>query len=302
MNLGPYYLYSPPFEGGLCKIFKASRFDRPGQFFAIKIPLDENNYSHINALRREAKVLSKVRHPNIIKLLEAHLEGSPPYIVLEYLPGGSLRTRVGNLSYGEVIFILYRVSSALDAIHQVGGFHRDIKPDNILVSADGDIILADVNIANVPSTNSSLTRSIAGTPGYIDPWVVNQPYDSKADIYSLGITIMELLTGRDPKSLVNASGLSVGMSMLPIQNDDHKRAFYNLIKAMTSNKRDLRPKAHAIHHYALSLLNGGPLPPLPTEKKYERLPTSPPSIGGILIVGALVILLFVGIAALARSK
>lgn len=302
LKLGSYYLYTPPFVGGFCKVYKAIRLDRPQKFYAIKMPLDQTNPEQIKALHREAKVLSKVRHPNIIKLLEKYLDYDPPYIVLEYLSGGSLERNVGCISYEEAIYILYRISSALGVFHQKGGFHRDIKPANILISNDGDVVLADVNIANIPSTGSSFTRSICGTPGYIDPWVVNRQYDWRADIFSLGVTITELITGVSPGSIINNAGLAIQMSDLPIENDNHRKAFYRLIKAMVSTNRNLRPNTQTIHHYALSLLNGGLLPRLPAVIKQKKPPTEPISIGGILVAGAFMVLLFIGIAALSGKK
>ncbi|HEX7320861.1 MAG TPA: serine/threonine-protein kinase [bacterium] len=302
MAIETYQLYYPPFEGGFCRVFKASRNDKPGKFFAIKMPKDENNPEHIKALERELKVLLRIKHPNIIKLISSNLNHKPPFIVLEYLSGGNLRSRVGKLSYEETVFVLCRISSALGAFHQAGGFHRDVKPENILVNNTGDVILADVNIANVPSNTSKLTRSIGGTDGYIDPWLDNQSFDSKADIFSLGITIIELLTGENPILRKCKDGIILNISDLPIDNKEHKKAFFRLIKAMISGNRELRPDADTVQQYSMALLNSGPLPLLPTPKISQKSYSKPPSITGILVVGAFAILLFVGIAALCRRR
>jgi len=291
IKLDAYYLYPPPFEGGFCKVYKAVRPDIPGKFFAIKMP-KENKVSQKKVLQREVKFLSKIQHPNIVKLYENHLDKNPPYIVEEYVEGGDLRAQVGKLSYKQVLFILYRISQALGFIHQSGGFHRDIKPDNILVTKGGDLKLGDPNIANVPSTTTTMTRSIGGTPGYIDPWVANNQYDSIADIYSLGVTVVELLTDKRPV------GFSLTQTALPISNIIHRRAFYRLIAAMISKDRNLRPNAYTIEQYTLALLDGGPLPTLPMRKKIQPKPTESPSIVGVLVTSAVLVLVFVGIAAL----
>ena len=299
--LGGYIIFNPPFEGGFCKVYKALRLDRPGKFFAIKTPIDSSNINQIERLKREYKVLSKIKHPHLIKLVEERLNSKPPFLVFEYLAGGNLRSKVGKLNYNSILLMTYQISGALSAIHKAGGFHRDIKPDNILISPDGSFILSDVNIGNVPSDKSTMTYTIGGTRGYIDPWVVNKKYDPLADIWSFGITITELLAGIKPNRLVNLNGFALKISNIPIENKPHRRAIYNLIYAMLTPKRSKRPDASIIQNYAWVLLNGGQLPILKIKPSTKVLKKKE-EIDGIIATGVVVGLLLVGIAAFFFSK
>jgi serine/threonine protein kinase len=262
-----YDLHPSPVEGGFGRVFLATRVDQPGVYFVIKTPRDPNNALHRKALEREEKVCRAVNHPNLISLVEVNMEHNPPYIVMKYHPGGSVRDQMNKgLSCEMAILALYQVSGALSAIHGRGGFHRDIKPDNILLSAEGSFILADAGLANVPTTGSSFTHTVMGTPGYIDPHVVNQPYDWAADIWSLGVTFGEMVTNKRPREIADISGLRLQLKDINAANDATSQSIYRLLQATLSSNRNIRPSAGTVQQYASALLEGGKLPeiaPLP---------------------------------------
>lgn len=164
----------------------------------------------LELFEREARYLYRARaNQNIVKLIWHNLGHNPPYIVLEYCAGGSLRSRVGKLGWRDVSNIVGAAASALHTVHEAGGHHRDVKPDNLLLAGPKNgswlVKLGDFGLARVPSsrTTSLMTRNACGTEGYMDPALLaGAPFSPACDIYSLGITATELLTGsRDPASI-----------------------------------------------------------------------------------------------------
>ena len=161
---------------------------------------------------REARIAAKLRHPNVVQVYDVGVSGEHHYIAMEYLPGGQVMGRDGSarpLSFA--LRIASQIASALDYAGVHGIVHRDIKPDNILLREDGAAVLTDFGIARV-SDASRMTRTgaIVGTPHYMSPEQARgQPLDGRADIYSLGIVLYELLVGRVPYQA--ADSLAVGI-------------------------------------------------------------------------------------------
>lgn len=152
---------------------------------------------------REAQVVVALNHPAIVPVYDVGVEKEEPYLVMEYLPGGTLSERLerGALSVSEAARVLRRVGAALDHAHRHGVIHRDLKPDNILFDAAGNAYLADFGIVKVAEATAALTGSqIIGTPAYMSPEQVhgNMAIDGRSDIYALGVILFEMLTGRKP--------------------------------------------------------------------------------------------------------
>lgn len=226
--------------------------------------------------------------------MESQLSAKPPFVVFEYMTGGSLADylRHQRLDFEGAALLLRQLSSALAVFHSKGGFHRDIKPDNVLIGPDGSFVLADANLAGMPTSSSSFTQNVAGTPGYIDPYVVNHPYDSAADIWSLAVTILEAITGDRPSVESLQNGV-VHLGATPAPTDGHRTALERLLGSMLSKVRSRRPAAMLVHTYADVLLRGGQLPPL------AEPPRQPQSDIGSAIAGiGILALIFVGVAAL----
>lgn len=183
---------------------------------------------------REALQLYRLldnRH--VVDLLEEHLDAEPPYIVLEYCEGGSFeRFTTSPQPWHFVAKVMVHTLVALYAIHRANGFHRDIKPHNLLLAWDPDdgwiVKVADFGLARLAVTGASMTRGLAGTAGYIAPEVImGEPFHPGADIFSLGIVAVELLTTRrDPDGL---------------QQVDAPTGFLTLVRRMTSREMSQRP-------------------------------------------------------------
>jgi len=158
---------------------------------------------------REAEAASKLQHPNILPVYSYGEEDGLPYIVMPYMPGGTLAehiSRCGPLSWLEVQWYLEQLASALDYAHRHGCVHCDVKPANILLDSEGHVLLSDFGIARLTRTeegaeiaDADVPGVVMGTPDYISPeQALGRSLDGRSDIYSLAVTIFFLLTKRLP--------------------------------------------------------------------------------------------------------
>lgn len=205
--LGRYYLLERLGEGGMAVVYKAydTRLERD---VAVKIirsgafpaeALDEVS----KRFEREAKSLAKLSHPNIVKVHDYGEHEGAPYLVMEYLPGGTLKKILGKpVPWQVALRLLLPVARGVAYAHQRGILHRDIKPANILITEHGDPMLSDFGIAKLfeadQTTNLTGTGMVIGTPEYMAPeqWT-GQP-TPQSDLYSLGIVLYEMVAGRKP--------------------------------------------------------------------------------------------------------
>ena len=207
-SIGHYQILSKVDEGGMATIFKA--FDTHlERHVAIKIIRKESFSPDMLALvlkrfEREAKSLAQLSHPNIVKVIDfGEYEGSP-YLVLEFLSGGTLKQRLqGKITTQDGLKWLIPISHALAYAHHRGVIHRDVKPSNILFTETNEPMLSDFGIAKILEADSkdALTGSGVGigTPEYMAPEQgLGQAVDARTDIYSMGIVLYEILTGRRP--------------------------------------------------------------------------------------------------------
>jgi serine/threonine-protein kinase len=157
----------------------------------------------VQRFRQEALAAGGLRHPNILNILDAGTLDGQHYIIMDYAPGGTLadRFRQGAISPDQAADLVAQIADALDHAHRRGIVHRDIKPSNILMDEDGRPLLADFGIAQAMGTGPRLTQSGAsiGTPEYMSPeQSQGERVDGRSDIYSLGIVLYQMLTGRVP--------------------------------------------------------------------------------------------------------
>lgn len=183
------------------------RLDR---LVAVKImhPHLANDEDFVNRFIKEAKATASISHPNVVSIQDQGWnEGGSPavFIVMEYIDGSTLRDYLferGKLSVEEVLRYLIPVVSALAEAHSIGIIHRDIKPENILISKDGRVKIADFGLARGSQLGSTLTVEssvVLGSVSYLSPEQVQRGIsDARSDIYSLGIVLFELLTGKKP--------------------------------------------------------------------------------------------------------
>src|SRR5437879_4101531 len=191
---------------------------------------------------REAESAGRLVHPNIVTIYDAGDDGDISYIAMELLSGTDLKDFSAKgklLPSNEVIEIVAKVADALDYAHSEGVVHRDIKPANIMRLTDGKIKVADFGIARITSQSKTATGTVMGTPSYMAPeQLAGKKVDGRADLFSLGVTLYELLTGEKP-----FTGESVATLMFRIANEPHP--------PITSARADLPPAVQAVIDKAL---------------------------------------------------
>jgi serine/threonine protein kinase len=205
--IGRYRLHEQLGKGGMAVVYKA--FDTElERFVAIKIIRkdafpDDFHDQLLKRFKQEAKSLARLSHPNIVDIYDYGDFQGDPYLVLEYLPNGTLANSTKGLPYRDAIRLILPVVKALSYAHKNDILHRDIKPSNILLNAENEPVLSDFGISKLvgPRDNSGLTQTGAamGTPEYMSPEQgLGNTIDARSDIYSLGIVLYELITGRRP--------------------------------------------------------------------------------------------------------
>lgn len=171
---------------------------------AVKVLPEELNQTDAFRIRfeREAKIIAALENPAIVSIYDFGEEHGQPYIVMRYMAGGSLFDKMNThkiLTFSDTVRIFERLAIALDEAHSNGIVHRDLKPANILFSNRDHAYLTDFGIAKLAASQQDLTQdSIVGTPAYMSPeQALGEEFiDHRSDIYSLGLIIFELLTGR----------------------------------------------------------------------------------------------------------
>jgi serine/threonine-protein kinase len=212
-TFGTCTLIKPLGQGGMGAVYLA-RQTRPSRNVAVKIlhasyTLDDQlSYEFLARFQREADVIARLEHINIMPIYEYGEQNNIPYLVMPYLTGGSFRdllVKYGSLPLTDATTYIEQAASALDYAHSHGVIHRDLKPANFLLHADGRLVLADFGIAriidNSDSGISALTHTgtIVGTPDYMAPEMAQgDPLDYHVDIYELGIVLYQMLTGHVP--------------------------------------------------------------------------------------------------------
>ena len=193
-------------EGGMAFVYKAidTQLER---FVAIKTlkPNYVNQETFVERFRREAKTAANLNHPNIVQIFDWGIE-EEPFFVMEYIEGNTLTSIVAKnrtISLSDVLFIGAQVASGLQAAHQKGLVHRDIKPGNIMITPDGKVKVTDFGIVSLQNEESDITKtgSILGTASYISPeQAQGRPVSIESDLYSLGTVLYELIAGKPPFS------------------------------------------------------------------------------------------------------
>lgn len=204
-------------SGGMADVYKA-RDQRLNRFVAIKVlkPEYSNDKSFVNKFRGEAQSAAGLSHPNIVNVYDVGDDGGLHFIVMEMVEGITLKRfieRKGKLDIKEAVGIGIQIAQGMDAAHENHIIHRDIKPQNIIISRDGKVKVTDFGIAKATNSNT-ITSNAMGSVHYLSPEQARGGYsDEKSDIYSLGVTLYEMLSGKVPFSGDN----TVSVALLHIQ-------------------------------------------------------------------------------------
>ncbi len=202
-HVGNYQIRQLLGRGGFAEVYLGEHIYL-GTHAALKVltsPLDKHE---AGAFQREARLLAGLIHPHIVRVLEFGIQDEIPFLVLDYAPGGSLRRRHPRgeqLPLATVIEYVSQIASALQYAHSQHLIHRDVKPENLLLGRDGQVLLADFGIAVLTqSMRSAQTHQIVGTPTYMAPEQLQGHACQASDQYALGILAYEWLCGRPPFS------------------------------------------------------------------------------------------------------
>lgn len=223
---GRYELFEKIGEGGMSVVYKAQ--DKLlNRYIAIKVLKPEfvKDHKFIESFRRESQAAASLSHPNIVNIFDVGQEGNIHYIVMELVEGRTLSELIhdeGPLPYPRVIELSKQIAAALSVAHKNQIIHRDVKPHNVLITADGTAKITDFGIAKAVNSSTIVDTTGGGVMGsvhYFSPEQARGGYvDEKSDIYSLGIVMYEMLTGRVPfdgDNPVNIALMHINSDMVP---------------------------------------------------------------------------------------
>ena len=244
------------------------------QLYAVKFMLKAWEQSNLKRFIREIKIMEKLKHPNIVPVLNYEVQNATPYYVMPYYMKGSLRDILKNLQKeGKLlptkssIAIIKIIANAMSYAHKNGAIHRDLKPENILFDGNNPVISdwglgKDIHKYSVILTNGGL-----GTQGYTAPeqWN-NGDSNEQADIYSLGIIFRELLTGT-------------------ITGRIYDKELSIIVNNMTAQSPDERYKTMEAVIIAINNINSNPVPTDPTNDFWQGVAEATLVIGGTVIIG-----------------
>lgn len=208
LRVGQWEVVDRVNRGELCQVFRARPVGAPDgpAAYALKMlsPKWRDDPRAIRLVRREALVGREVAHPHLVSILSANVDLPPYFVVMPWLTGQRLDLQLaagGGVDLPVALWLVRQVAEALAALDSAGWMHGDVKPENVLVSPEGHVTLLDLGFARRrDETGSVVERCVMGTYNYIAPELITSAFraDVRSDVYSLGVTLFEMLSGRLP--------------------------------------------------------------------------------------------------------
>jgi len=256
-QVGRYQILALLGEGGMATVYKAHdpRLERDVAIKVIRreaFPPEDLDML-LKRFEREAKALGKLSHPNIVGVIDYGEHDGSPYLVMVYVPGGTLKDRLGHpMPWREAIRTLLPIARALEYVHERGIINRDVKPSNVLMTEDGQPMLSDFGLAKLfekdkESTNITSSGTGIGTPDYMAPEQWTGEPTAQSDLYSLGVVLYEMITGHRPYTADTPAGilLKQATEALPLPKtyipDLPQNVESVLLKALAKNPADRYP-------------------------------------------------------------
>jgi len=274
-SLGRYHILEQLGEGGMATVYKA--YDtRLETDVAVKVIRTENILPStlersLKRFEREAKALARLTHPNIVKVTDYGEYEGKPYLVMPYLPGGTLKQKLEKpIPWQEAARLLLPIARALDFAHRQNMIHRDVKPSNILITADGEPMLTDFGIAKILDLEETQdltgTGMGIGTPEYMAPEQWTGKTSTQSDQYALGVVLYEMLTGRKPYSADTPAAILLKQATEPLPRPSQyarempAKVEKLLLKTLAKNPADRYTSMGDFAAALNSMLSGSPLP------------------------------------------
>ncbi|WP_186004560.1 serine/threonine-protein kinase [Isoptericola variabilis] len=243
---GRYRLEGLVGRGGMADVFEATD-QALGRRVAVKVLRDvAQDPSDRDRFTAEARTLARLSHPSIVTVLDADADGDQPFLVLELVDGGSLAELEHRLASGAVARLGAQVAAALAHAHAAGVVHRDVKPANVLLGADGGALLTDFGIARLLADTVRHTRTgtTIGTAAYLAPEQVRgEAVGPPADVYSLGLVLLEALTGERAYAGSAVEAAVARLHAPPAVPEDLPAGWREILSAMTHDDAEVRPTA-----------------------------------------------------------
>jgi eukaryotic-like serine/threonine-protein kinase len=285
-----YTLVEPLGGGGMAKVYLAHD-EVLGRDVALKILRDmyAEDEEFVERFRREARSAASLSHPNIVQVYDqGRSEDGAYYIAMEYVAGGTLKDRIlrdGAIEPGAATGVGSQIADALQAAHEKGVIHRDIKPQNVLVTGTGDVKVTDFGIARAASSPLTATSAVLGTAGYMSPeQAMGEPVGPQSDLYSLGVVLYEMLTGDLPYRAESP----ISQAMMHVNEPPRSPREANpevsepldalTLKLLSKNPEDRHVSAGALAN-DLDRIRAG-FPPVSTATGETGRMTAPPPPGG----------------------
>jgi serine/threonine protein kinase/Tol biopolymer transport system component len=215
-KIGGYEVIELIGHGGMATVYRARQISM-NRIVAVKVLPRQfmNDETYMQRFTREVRIASELEHRNIVPVHDYGEDDGQPYIVMRYMPGGSIDDllREGALNLDQIVSIVGQIAPALDFAHSKNVLHRDLKPSNVLMDDNGGAYLTDFGIARLMSDINQVTlttKGVVGTPSYMSPeQAQGQPLDNRSDIYSLGVMLFEMATGQRPFESETPYGIAV---------------------------------------------------------------------------------------------